>query len=141
MANIFNSFFVNTASNLKISYNESLPQNKSISEIVEYAIKNFENHSSIVAIKNNRNPNDEFSFKLVTKKLIAKEISNLTAEKSVRSNDILTKILKEFEDLFATFIYNNHNKSLLDGTFSEVVLVYKKKKRTDENNVRHVSMF
>ena len=66
VADIFNSFFVNTASRLKISYNKSLPQNRDISKIVEHAIKNFENHSSIIAIKNNRNPNDQFSFKHVT---------------------------------------------------------------------------
>ena len=39
-----------------MSYNKSLPQNRDISAIVEHAIKNFENHSSIVAIKNDRNP-------------------------------------------------------------------------------------
>ena len=54
VADIFNSFFVNTASSLKISYNKSLPQNRNISKIVEHAIKNFENHSSLIAIKNNR---------------------------------------------------------------------------------------
>ena len=46
MVNIFNSFFENTASSLKISYNKSLPQNSDISKIVEQAIKNFESHSS-----------------------------------------------------------------------------------------------
>ena len=67
---MFNSFFVNTASSLKISYNKSVPQNRDISKLVEHAIKNFENHSSIVAIKNNRNPNDQFSFKPVSKEMI-----------------------------------------------------------------------
>ena len=91
-----------------------------------------ENYSSIIAIKNKRNPNDQFSFKPVTKEMIAKEISNLKSEKAVRSNDIPTKIIKDFKDLFATFIYNNYNKCLLDGTFpedlkrAEVVLVHKK---------------
>ena len=63
----------------------------------------------------------------------------LKCGKAVRSNDILTKILKDFEDL-STFIYNNNFKSLLGGTFpedlkiAEVVPVYKKKKHTDKNN-------
>ena len=56
VANIFNSFFGNTASSLKISCNKSLPQTRDISKIVEHTIKNFENHSSIIAIKNYRNP-------------------------------------------------------------------------------------
>ena len=113
---------------------------------MEHAIKNFENHSSIIAIKNNRNPNDQFSFKPVTKEMIAKEISNLKSGKAVGSNDIPTKMIKNFKDLFATFIYNNYNKCLLDGTFpedlktAEVVPVYKKTKRNDKNNYRSVSI-
>ena len=54
--------------------------------------------------------------------------------------------MKEFEDLFATFIHNNDNKSLLDGTFpedletTEVVSVYKKKIHIDNSNYRPVSI-
>ena len=47
-------------------------------------------------IKNNRNPNDQFSFKPVTKEKKAEHISNLKPRKAVRSNDIQTKILKDF---------------------------------------------
>ena len=74
-------------------------------------------------------------------------ISNLKAGKAFRSNDVPTKILKDFEHLFATFIYNNYNKSLLHGTFpedlatTEVVFIYKKKKRTYKNNYRPVSIW
>ena len=67
-------------------------------------LKNFENDSSIVAIKTNRNPNDQFCFKPVTKEMIAKEISNLKSGKADRSNDIPTKTIKEFEDLLYTTI-------------------------------------
>ena len=137
LANIF------TTSSLKISCNKSLPKKNVTSKTVEHAIKNFENHSSIIAIKNNRKPNDQFSFKPVTKEMIAIEISNLKSGKAVRSNDIPPKIIKEFNNLFATFIYDNYDKALLDGTFpedlktAEVVPVYKKKKRTGKNYYRH----
>ena len=63
---------------------------------MEHAVKDFENHSSITAIKNNRNPNDQFSFKLVTKEMIAKEIINLKSGKAVRSNDMPTNLLHLF---------------------------------------------
>ena len=49
------------------------------------------------------------------------------------SKYITRKILKDFEELFATFICNNDNKSLLDGSFpedletTEVVSVYRRK--------------
>ena len=78
--------------------------------------------------------------------MIAKEISNLKSGKAVRSNDIPTKIIKDFKDLFATFIYKNNNKSLLDGKFpenlktAEAVPVYKKKKRIDKNNYTPVDI-
>ena len=76
-----------------------------------------------------------------------KESGSLKSRKTVCSNVILAKILKNFEDVFATFIYNNCNKSLLDGTFpedfktAEVVPVYKKKKRTDKNKLHSHQYF
>ena len=48
MANIINTFFVNTASSLKISYDKALSQNRDISKLVEHAIKNFEIHSNFL---------------------------------------------------------------------------------------------
>ena len=54
--------------------------------------------------------------------------------------------MKDFEDLCATFIYNNGNNSLLDGNFpedletTEVVPVYKKKNCIDKSNCRPVSI-
>ena len=72
----------------------------------------------------------------------AKETSKLKSRKAVHRNDIPTKINKDFDDVFTTFIYNNYSKSLLDGTFpedlktTEVERVYKTKKRTHENNCR-----
>ena len=46
----------------------------------------------------------QFSFKPVTKEMIAKEISYLKSGKTDRSNDIPTKTIKEFEDLLYTTI-------------------------------------
>ena len=54
--------------------------------------------------------------------------------------------MKDFEDLFATFIYNNGNKFLLDGNFpedletTEAVPVFKKKNCIDKSNYRPVSI-
>ena len=66
--------------------------------------------------------------------------------KAVRGNYIPTKILKDYQDSFAPFIYKNYNKSLLDGIFAEnyktaeVVPVYKKKKNTHQNNYGSLSI-
>ena len=71
MTNKWLTFLTLSLSILYLAYNKSLPQNRDISKLAEHAIKNFENHSSIIAIKNNRNPNYQFSFKPVTKEMIA----------------------------------------------------------------------
>ena len=89
------------------------------------------------AIKNNRNPNYQGFFKKIcniTKEMIGKDISNLKIRKAVSSNGIPTKILKDFQGILATYIFNNYIKSLPYGTFpedlktAEVAPVYKKKK-------------
>ena len=70
----------------------------------------------------------------------------LKTRKALHHNDTPTTILKVFEDLFATFIYNNYHKSQLDGTFpedsktAEAVNVYNATKCTDKNNYRLVSI-
>ena len=50
---------------------------------MEHATKNFENHSSIITIKNDRNPDNQFFFKRVTKEMKEKEISHLKLGKTV----------------------------------------------------------
>ena len=67
-----------------------------ILEISKYAVKNFGNHSSIVAIENNRNSNGQLSFKPATKEIIAKEISNLKLGKAVCSNETCLLIKQHF---------------------------------------------
>ena len=61
VASICNSFFMNSASNLP--YNKSMFQNRDISEKWNMQLRTLKN-SSIVAITNNRNQNDQFSLTL-----------------------------------------------------------------------------
>ena len=78
--------------------------------------------------------------------MIGKDISDLKISKAVSSNGIPTKILKDFEGILATYIFNNYIKSLPYGTFpedlktAEVTPVYKKKKCSDKNNYRSASI-
>ena len=51
--------------------------------------------------------------------MIGKDISNLKIRKAVSSNGIPTKILKDFEGILATYIFNNYIKSLPYATFPE----------------------
>ena len=78
--------------------------------------------------------------------MIGKYVSNLKTRNAVSSNDISTKMLKDFEGLFVTLIYSNYLMSLPDGSLSEdlktaeVVPVYKEKERTDKNYYRPASI-
>ena len=59
-------------------------------------------------------------------------INTLNRKKATLSNDIPTKIIQQFSEIFKDFLYNNFNSCLESGMFPdelklvEVVSVYKK---------------
>ena len=68
---------------------------------IENAIYKYENHPSVIAIKNHmKSTNSSFSFQTVTKEGTAKLITNLDSKKAAQSMDIPTKLVKEFACLF-----------------------------------------
>ena len=85
MAKTFNEFFVSIVKNLGINEN-FLNTSSSETRNRAFIIAKFENHLSIVTIRNRFDENSIFSFKEIEKV------------------DIPTKIILEFDDLFATFI-------------------------------------
>ena len=133
LANIFNDFFVNIVANLGITtqrFQETDMNNPIIKAI-----------SHRMAAKNTT-----FSFKDISQDKIESIIKKLDPKKAIKSNDIPTKIIKEFNPLFAEFLTRNFNACLNEGIFpedlkcSEVVPIYKKKDRRDKNNYRPVSI-
>ena len=87
-----------------------------------------------------------FSFNDITKPFFIKEIKNLDPKKTSQSNDIPTKLIKEYSEIFATIIVEDFNKCMHNGTFprsfkiSEVIPVYKKDEPYDKNNYRPISI-
>ena len=69
------------------------------------AIKQFENHPSILDIKNQVSSDLDFpfSFRKLTLNEIINEIKSLDASKAFQSNDIPTNVIKENYDIFSTF--------------------------------------
>ena len=90
--------------------------------------------------------NSSFVFETVTKEKIEKLITNLNIRKAVQSNDILTKLVKEFSYLFSKYIASSINRCITGGTFvnafkkSEVRPIYKEDKRTEKSNYRPTSV-
>ena len=90
--------------------------------------------------------NSSFVFETVTKVKIGKLITSLNFRKDAQSNDIPTKLIKEFGYLFSKYITTSINRCVAGGTFvnafkkAEVLPIYKKDGRTEKSNCRHISV-
>ena len=58
-----------------------------------------------------------FSFNEIAKPLVIKEIKNLDSKKTSESNDIPTKLIWKYSEIFATIIVEDFNKCMHNGTF------------------------
>ena len=98
IANVFNNFFMNILPNLGINnQHEFLNTADNSQDPIENVICKYENRSSIISIISS----SSFVFEAVTKEKIEKIITNLNIRKAVQSNDIPTKLVKEFGYLFS----------------------------------------
>ena len=114
---------------------------------IENAICKYENHPSIILItKIMEGANSFLVFETVTKEKIEKLIMNLNIRKAVQSNDIPTKLVKEFGYLFSEYIATSINRCITGGAFvnafkkAGVRPVYKKDGRTEKSNYRTISV-
>ena len=116
-ANIFNNFFVNIESNLVIkkTQHEFLNITDNSQDRIENGICKYENH--ILIKKHMQGANSSFVFEAVTKEKIEKLITNLNIKKAVQSNDIPTKLAKEFGYSFSKYIATSINRCTTGGTF------------------------
>ena len=112
VANIFNNFFVNIKPNLGIkTQHEFLNTTDNSQDPIENAIWKYENHPSIILIKKHmEGANSSFVFETVTKQKIEKLITNLNIRKVAQSNDIPSKLVKEFGYLLSKYIVASSNR-------------------------------
>ena len=96
LAETFNNYFVNVVSNLGINILDDKSGKGDVS--------NYDNHPSIITIKQHiTDQNKVFSFRKVTKDEISSAIKTLNHKKTTLSNDIPTKIIQQFSDIFMDF--------------------------------------
>ena len=99
-----------------------------------------------MTISNCFDENNTFSFKEIGKTEVIKKIKNLDIKKGWLFGDIPTKIIKEFDYLFATFITENFNLCLNKAEFpeifkiAEVTPIYKKANPFEKDNYRPISI-
>ena len=102
----FNSFFLNAVKSLDIVENTDLLSSvDDASDEIEYALKKYKFHPSILQIKKslNRSAHCSFSFTPTSLFEVENELKLLNAKKSGTHNDIPTNILKENIDICKHF--------------------------------------
>ena len=136
LAETFNTFFSKITQNLKLDRNlVEITENLNISDLVIKAIKKYEQHPSIIEIKEKiKNKNMSFSFSFLLRKQF-KRVAQIEFKKACQESDIPVKIIKENVDIFANFVYNNFNNSLFNSNFpshlknATITSIFKKKDR------------
>ena len=119
VAEVFNNFFSNAVKNLNIDYYEHFSFDKYFlcretenPDPVLKAIEKYENHPSILKIKENIPEGECFSFKQTNLKSVIKEICNLDDSKSFPIESMPAKILKEVSDIVVPKIVIDFNSSI-----------------------------
>ena len=92
-------FFVKAVGKLDTKEFKNISNIDGLSDLVEIAIKKYENHTSINVITEKFNFTVRFEFEEVNLKDIEKEILNPITKKAVASNSIPAKVLKESLDI------------------------------------------
>ena len=84
-------------------------------------IENYKHHPSVKTIKIRMEKIDQpnFNFIELAKSTIVKEIEKLNPRKITQSNNILTKVIREFSGIFATIIDEGLNKCLNQVTYPQ----------------------
>ena len=119
---------------------------QNIEDTLMKAIMKYRCHPSIIAIKEKCNSNFSFSFSQVECDEIMKEISRLNINKATQSTDIPTKLIKELLNIFADFIFENHNNCISSFVFPSylkntiITPAHKKGPKTSKDNYRPVSI-
>ena len=146
VANIFNEYFGNAVTDLNIPDIPIISTTKNMNDPLLQVIKKYDNHTSILKIKELHRDKMTFSFTHVTKEDIVKEINELKTSKATPKDSIPAKIIKEFQDIFAQKISIDFNHSVDLGFFpnnlkyADVTPVFKKGDRLDKTNYRPVSI-
>ena len=153
VAEIFNCFFSNAVKNLNIDSYEHFSfdnyilckENESDDPIIT-AIEKYEEHPSIIKIKEIKPENSYFSFKPTDLKCVIKLIDDLNESKSGPIESIPAKILKDHCDIISPKIVIDFNSSIKTGFFpdkqklADVSPIFKKDVKLSKENYRPVSI-
>ena len=148
LAKIFNKYFVDIVPKLGIKPVVSSPNNDLETENLSAIIKKYKNHSSIIAIEKYIKCLGEksFNFSKATNDIVLRNIQKLNTRKASPLNDVPTKCIEKFSDVFTRVTTDDYNNCVVIGIFpecfktAEVIPTYKKDKPTEKTNYRPISV-
>ena len=86
------------------------------------------------------------NFSKAANDIVLRNIKNLHIKKASQFNDVPTKYIKKFSDVFNPVITDNYNNCLAIGIFpesfktAEVISTYKNDKPTEKTNYRSINI-
>ena len=148
VADTFNEFFKNSVESLNISENRYLINDTgNLDDPVEIAIKKFENHPSIIDIKQMIDLGTKFSFSKVCSSDIRHEIKSLKTNKASTFLNISAKQLIQFIDDIVEPLTNIQNIEIIDNKkfqsrlkCADITPIFKKLDCISVKNYRPVSI-
>ena len=147
VAETLSKFFVKAVDKLDIKEFKNISNIDGLSDPVEIAIKKYENHPSIIAITEKSNFTVHFEFEEVNLTDIEKEILNLNTKKTVTSNSIPAKVLKETSDICSPVPQQIWNEEIIKRCqfpenlkLADITLNFKKEDKNLAKNYRPVSV-
>ena len=149
VAEKLNNFFIDAVDDLEIEPFTCVNDAVILSGNIPNIIKMYENHPSIVKIKEKVKLDDTFKFNDITSSQIKQEIERINPKKSCIGNDIPAKILMGNSDIVCDHLANIYNKSKNSQNYptsmkiADVIPVYKpneKNEKVFKKNYRPVSL-
>ena len=117
VAEKFNNCFIKSVENLDIkSYIPSIEDKK---ENLDDIIKQYENHASVLKIKEHVGSVDKFKFTEIIVENMNKEIGNLDPRKVSVKDDIPAKVLIKSKDIVSEHLANIYNNSKNNSFFPQ----------------------
>ena len=145
VAQIMNEFFANAVSKLDIK-GYVIESSYVGTDFIHNAINIFNNHPSILKIKERIQINNEFTFSPCNTTDVMALINNLNTNKPTTYNNIPAKLIVETSDICAPLISKFYNDSIVNKIFpnslkmADITPAHKKDERTDKGNYRPVSI-
>ena len=144
----FSTFFEDAVRSLNVEPNEYfLCDMENLNNPVDIAIRKFENHPSVQAIKQNISVNKDFYFSNTEVSDILKETTALNNKKNGTFGNIPTKLLKEVSDICAPALNDIWNNEIITQKcfpnnlkLAHVTPVFKKEDASLLKNYRPVSV-